>query len=111
MNGTGQELRDWLYIEDAIQILVAAGKYTTDRLSIMNGGTGIGTSVNDVVNLLCQAWEISPEIAFSGQKRHGDPLTLVANIEKLNRLGFKPTYSLDRGIEKYINWFKHRERI
>jgi UDP-glucose 4-epimerase len=108
MNGTGKELRDWLYIEDAVKILVTVGMKITDELLIINGGTGKGTCVREVVDLTCQAWHILPEITFSGQSRPGDPLILVANIDKLDRLGFKPQYNLTQGIEKYVSWFKDR---
>jgi UDP-glucose 4-epimerase len=106
MNGTGEELRDWLYIEDAARILVTVAGDITENLSIINGGTGKGICVRDVVNLTCQAWHISPEITFSGQSRPGDPMTLVANIDKLDRLGFKPQHNLSEGINKYVNWFQ-----
>lgn len=106
MNGTGEELRDWLYIEDAVKILVAVASSITDELLVINGGTGKGICVSDVVDLTCQAWHVSPKITFSGQSRPGDPLTLVANIDKLDRLGFKLQHNLIEGINNYVNWFQ-----
>jgi UDP-glucose 4-epimerase len=106
VNGTGEELRDWLYIEDAVKILVTVASNITKKLSIVNGGTGKGICVRDVVNLMCEAWTITPEIIFSGEQRPGDPITLVANVERLDRLGFKPQYTFDKGITKYVDWFQ-----
>lgn len=105
MNGTGEELRDWLYVNDAVKVLIKVANSTFDKFLIVNGGTGKGRSVKDVVSLTCQCWGISPEIFFSGQKRVGDPLTLVANTQKLTQLGFTPKYELKQGIQNYTDWF------
>jgi UDP-glucose 4-epimerase len=106
MNGSGRELRDWLYIEDAVRILAIIAEHTNHQLSIVNGGTGKGICVKDVVNIVCQTWGIAPNVIFSDQQRIGDPQQLVADISQLNRIGFLPKYSLKQGVINYLNWFK-----
>jgi UDP-glucose 4-epimerase len=108
MNGTGEELRDWLYIEDTIRLLVNIPDLTSDNFLIINGGTGKGTCIKDVVSMICRAWRLSPEILFSGCQRPGDPISLVANIEKIDKLGFTSLYDLEIGISKYVEWFKEQ---
>jgi UDP-glucose 4-epimerase len=108
MNGTGAELRDWLYIADAVRVLmtVANQNQSNKEILIVNGGVGKGTCVRDVVKIVCEAWDLSPKILFSAQKRSGDPVNLVANIGKLNHFGYKPQYDLPQGINQYVTWFK-----
>jgi UDP-glucose 4-epimerase len=103
MNGSGEELRDWLYVQDAIRILL---NVSSNSIPIVNAGTGHGTSVKKIVSLVCNAWEISPQITFSNEKRPGDPQSLVADITKLNKIKFTPQYQLSDGIKKYVDWFK-----
>jgi UDP-glucose 4-epimerase len=106
LQGTGREIRDWLYVEDAVNILVAAGQSSLDVPLILNGGTGIGTSVKSVTDLLCKHLHLSPQITFSGQQKAGDPFSLVADISKLQALNIPIQYSLTTGLEKYANWFQ-----
>ncbi len=107
LHGTGRELRDWLSVEDAVRILSAAGAMPADGMVIVNGGTGVGTSVCDLVHMLGQAWGDRPKITFSGQRREGDPLSLVADTARLvSELGIATSRNLQHGITDYVTWFK-----
>jgi UDP-glucose 4-epimerase len=106
LHGTGNEIRDWLFVEDAVKILIAAANYASSTPFIVNGGTGIGTCIRDVATSLCQAWGESPQIKFSGKQRSGDPFSLIANTQRLQTLGFVPQQKLATGMEEYVRWFK-----
>jgi UDP-glucose 4-epimerase len=111
MQGTGTELRDWLHVSDAVKILVAAGLSSEPEFTIVNGGTGTGTSVADVVSHLCSSWGATPQIKFSGERRKGDPVDLVADIQLLSRfLDVKPHHPLIDGISDYVSWYKEMQR-
>ncbi|NJM21272.1 MAG: NAD(P)-dependent oxidoreductase [Richelia sp. SM1_7_0] len=106
LHGTGNEIRDWLFVEDAVRVLIAAADKASSTPFIVNGGTGIGTCVRDVAITLCQAWGQSPQIKFSGKQRSGDPFSLVADTQKLQTLEFVPKHKLAEGMEEYVSWFK-----
>jgi len=106
LHGTGDEIRDWLFIEDAVQVLIAAANYASNIPFVVNGGTGIGTCVRDVATTLCQAWGESIPIKFSGKQRSGDPFSLLADTQRLQTLGFVPQYQLKSGLEEYVRWFR-----
>ena len=107
LHGTGDELRDWVYVDDAVRILQAAGAFKDEPFAVVNGGTGTGTYVVDVVKLLCDAWGSAPIISFTGTQRSGDPVRLVADTTLLTeKLHVKAQHSLAQGIENYTNWFK-----
>jgi UDP-glucose 4-epimerase len=106
LHGTGQEIRDWLYIHDAIEILIAASNAASPAPFIVNGGTGKGTSVRDVASLLCQKMNPGVVLKFSGQQRVGDPFSLVADITRLQTVNYIPQYTLSSGLENYVRWFK-----
>ena len=107
LHGTGNEIRDWLFVEDAVRVLIAATDKASCTPFIVNGGTGIGTCVRDVATTLCQAWGESPHIKFSGQQRSGDPFSLVADTQRLQTLGFIPKCKLAEGMAEYVRWFKY----
>ncbi len=106
LHGTGNEVRDWLYIEDAVRILVAASASACCTPFIVNGGTGIGTCVRDVATLLCKVWGQLIEVQFSGEQRVGDPFSLIADTKRLQSLGLVCQHKLSSGLEKYVNWFR-----
>jgi UDP-glucose 4-epimerase len=109
MQGSGQELRDWLYVTDAVKILEAISQQPLKPFLIINGGTGKGTNVNDVVCQICQAWNLLPQIHFSGHKRPGDPEQLVADITSLDQLNIKIEHSLEQGVDSYVRWFQSQQ--
>ena len=109
MHGTGEEIRDWLYIGDAVAALTLAASKASDKFFILNGGTGIGTSTREIAQIVSSAWDQSPELQFSGKNRAGDPKTLVADIKLLQQIGFQPNELLQKGLEKYVAWFKNSE--
>jgi UDP-glucose 4-epimerase len=106
INGSGEELRDWLYVEDAVHLLTTVANNISAELLVVNGGTGIGTAVQDIVKLSCTAWGYHPQVKFSGIKRPGDPQCLIANTNKINDFGFTAQYNLSQGIQKYVNWYR-----
>ncbi|MEQ9552803.1 MAG: NAD(P)-dependent oxidoreductase [Coleofasciculus sp. G3-WIS-01] len=111
LHGTGHEIRDWLYIEDAVRVLIAAGASASQAPFVVNGGTGFGTCVREVAMMLCNAWGQSPELQFSGQSRVGDPFVLIADTTRLQTLGFVPQYKLVSGLENYVRWFQQTSRV
>jgi UDP-glucose 4-epimerase len=112
MQGTGQEVRDWLYIEDAVRLLTSITDLLQNRQQflpiqplILNGGTGLGTKVCDIVKLLCAEFDLGIDVHFSNHQREGDPFSLVADPEILQSLGISLSYPLHQGIANYVQWF------
>ena len=106
LHGTGNEIRDWLFVQDAVRVLIAAADKASCTPFFVNGGTGIGTCVRDIATTLCQVWGEFPQIKFSGKQRSGDPFSLVADTQCLQTLGYIPKHKLAEGMEEYVRWFK-----
>lgn len=109
LNGTGKELRDWLHIADATRLLWLIGNVQQSEYVYINGGTSIGTNINDVAKLVLQHWGLDIDIKFTGVARKGDPESLVANIDVAKSLGFCHSVSLDEGVAEVVKWFKARK--
>lgn len=105
LHGSGNEIRDWLYVEDAARLLNAAATMAAPTPWIVNGGTGVGTNVREVATLLCEGLGKSPKLHFTGQQRPGDPFRLVADPQQLNAIEFVPSHSLTSGLQAYAHWF------
>ncbi len=108
LNGKGSEVRDWLHISDAIELLWLLANKTPHDTSVVNGGTGTGTTIAEIASLVCEQWGNNYNVKFSGISRKGDPNSLVADVSLANELGFKPKNSIQQGISEVVSWYKAR---
>ena len=107
LGGTGDELRDWIEVRDAVRLFGAIAETPqAEDYQVLNGGSGTGTSVAEIAKELLKAWGGAIVVQFSGLARSGDPFSLVANDVGLRNLTFGCEIPLARGIADYVSWFK-----
>ena len=105
--GTGKELRDWLHVEDAARLIALGIGNAAPECPIVNGGSGIGVSVCDILTKLSvhlRPGQSAP--GFSGSVRGGDPTSFVADTRRSKAWGFVPERSLEDGISDYVEWWR-----
>lgn len=110
LQGTGDELRDWIEIGDVVRLLVMARDWCSPRCQIVNGGTGAGLRVRDAAALLLDSLKIDKPLAFSGTKRAGDPERLVADVRLAKQEGFIASVMPEAGFPAYAAWFRSQYR-
>lgn len=104
-SGTGGELRDWLHVGDAAALIRVLADAAEAPAAVLNGGTGTGLRVADVLAELAAALG-APPATFNGSRRPGDPTSLVADIARARRLGWAPRHDWRRGMREYAEWFR-----
>lgn len=101
--GTGNQYRNWTYVEDNVQgALLAAEKL--DR-----GAVNIGVEDRLTPNIACELiWDIMgwrpDEITYKKDAPVG-PVNRIADASKIKSLGWEPKYSFRQGLEKTIEWY------
>jgi len=104
--GTGNELRDWIHVEDAANLLTLAGLSPQSDFEVYNGGFE-HASTRDVLQHLARAYGFGPTVAFNGETHKGNPGRLTSHCGKTSRLlGWTPTVRLQEGMNRYVTWFK-----
>jgi UDP-glucose 4-epimerase len=103
--GSGSEVRDWLHVDDAVTLLVAAQAGAGRACPTVNGGTGVGTTVTQVIERLCREVKGTARPVFTGERRSGDPYELVADIASSNAIGWTPRILWQDGIAQYARWY------
>lgn len=100
--GDGNDIRDYIYIDDAIKAVIKIINYNGDE-KIFNVGTGKGYTVNQVLDLVSKELNISnPQVTYL-EERKCDVKYNVLNIDKISSiLNWRPTVSLEEGIKKIV---------
>jgi len=106
--GDGNQIRDYLYIDDVVSGL----KLIADRGipgEDYNLASGIPTKLYDLAKIISYLMGF-PDIKIlpTGQSFPGDVPRWYANISKIREIGFAPTLCLDEGLKKTIDWLEMR---
>ena len=104
--GAGIEMRDWLHIDDASELLFIAGKHASPDCPIVNGGYGIGIPVREVLTEIFACFQRTDLPVFTGNVRSGDPMHYVADITLTQAWGWSPRTDWRSGVREYVQWFK-----
>ena len=104
--GTGREKRDFIHISDLVNIVLYFCVKGFSKINIINCGSGKGRQIKDVLKLISSSFNTRNKIIFNKKKLNSNPISLVSNIGKLKRIGFKPNKNFRIGVKQYIKWFK-----
>jgi UDP-glucose 4-epimerase len=106
--GTGLETRDWIHISDAAALAVKAA-FSGRGYEIINGGSGVKTSIKDTIALISKEFEKynipARPVEFNNIVRAGDPAYYWADIQRALETGWTPKVSLAEGAARYVEWF------
>lgn len=105
VNGDGQERLDFTYIDDLIQGVMLIINNNISYNNIFNITYGQSRSINDLINIIKNDF---PSVAIEYVERDKlMPYRGTLSIKKaMKMLEYKPEYSLEVGLLKYINWYK-----
>jgi UDP-glucose 4-epimerase len=99
LGGSGTETRDWLHISDAAALLADAISVAVPGGIVLNGCTGVGTSVAETARAIMRGFGVNASLHFSGETRKGDPVHLVGDPTKTRALGLAPAVLPTDGLE------------
>ncbi|WP_323493612.1 NAD(P)-dependent oxidoreductase [Undibacterium sp. 5I2] len=107
--GTGDELRDWIHVSDAAELLCSAAIAKQDIYEIYNGGNAKSTT-KKVLLTLAELSKLEAPLQFDGIAHEGNPKQLTANCKNAReKLNWVPQTNLTDGLMQYVNWHKQRK--
>ena len=104
-HGTGTEIRDWIHLSDAADLILLAERNATPWCPIINGASGVGVTVRDILEVLFDSWGSNEKLTFDSRLAQGDPERYLADISIARSLGWNPRVSWSTGIAMYVEWF------
>ena len=104
INGTGEQTRDYVFVEDLVRANMAASELDLD--GVFNVGTGVETSVTDLYAALCNVLgtDASPD---HGPAKAGEQMRSVLDGSKLRTVANLPApVPLDEGLRRTVEWLR-----
>ena len=107
----GEQTRDFSFVEDIARANVLAAE--SDQLDgfAVNVGSGEGTPIRKVAQVLSQLLKIDIEPEARGEFRPGEMRHLTSDITKVRAAGYKPQVKFEEGIQRYIDWIRSQSDI
>jgi len=103
--GDGKNVREWTYVEDAVDAAIFTMKSFQPN-DIVHIGSGIEQTNLDVVKTVIKKLEKSEDlISFVGDRK-GHDKRYALDVSKINKKGWRAKYNFDRGLDLTIKWFK-----
>ncbi len=100
--GDGRQTRDFVYVEDVVEALVAAGQRPDLNGEILNIGSGRETSINELAEMVMRAVGRRVPVVHS-PAQDGGVARLCADLRKaVQRLGYRPKVSLEEGLRRML---------
>lgn len=106
--GTGEQSRDYTYIEDivdAYDLVLNSKKKVKDPV---NFGTGKDIKIKDLANLILKYFGKDKELKpVHIDPRPGEVNRLICDFSKAKEIyGWTPKFDFETGLKKFLNWYK-----
>ncbi|MBP7103098.1 MAG: GDP-L-fucose synthase [Bacteroidales bacterium] len=104
--GSGNALREFLYVDDLADALVHLMNHYSDEIHI-NIGTGEDLSIHELALIIKEVIGYKGNIVYDTSKPDGTPRKLL-NVDRLHQSGWKHQTTLKAGIACVYEWYlKH----
>lgn len=102
--GDGNQIRDYLYIDDVVRglVIIATNGVPGEDYNLASGEDIKLSSLARKIAQLMGYPDI--EIQPTGKSFPGDVPKWYADISKIRKIGFEPKVSLEEGLKKTIDW-------
>jgi UDP-glucuronate 4-epimerase len=111
MYGDGSSSRDYTFVDDIVQGLIAAAQYYRTDFEIINLGNNYSISLRELIKAI---EEVTGKQSIIEQlpEQTGDLPKTFADISKSKALlGYNPQTKLIEGVNKFYDWFKANEEL
>ena len=103
--GTGKASREFLYVEDAAEVIIlAAEKY--NKPEPINVGSGKEITIHDLVSLIAELTNYKGKIVWDTSKPDGQPRRCLDTSKAKKEFGFEAKTDFREGLRRTISWYE-----
>lgn len=111
IEGDGEQTRDFVFVKDTVKGHILAYENENTRGQIINLGTGVDISMNNLMTKICDymgytgEWEHRPA-------RTSDVRRLCADSTKARQvIGYSPDTDFEVGLKETLDWYENNKLI
>jgi len=106
IHGDGNQVRDFVYVDDVVEANIMAMNYSGSKYDVFNIASGKTITINELAKMILDITGSKSKIIHSAP-REGDIFHSSADISKvINILGWKPKVSMEDGLRRTIESFR-----
>ena len=111
MYGDGSSGRDYTYIDDIIEGVLAAIDRDLGGFVVINLGTDRATRLRDLISVIEETLGMRAKIQQLPDQPGDVPIT-CASIERARRLlGYEPKVPLEEGVRRFVEWYFENKEL
>ena len=107
--GSGDETRDFIYIDDLINSIyniLQNGLFNGESVNI---GSGKEIKIKEAAQIFINEFNPKLKLKFNMIVKPGDPLHWKADISLLKSFGFNHQISMEEGLKRVIKWIREKQ--
>ncbi len=101
-HGDGSQTRDYVYVDDVISALVAAATAPNINGLVINVGSGVETSIRDLIKCVLDVTGGKAEVIYNAQTSGGVSRMRADLTLAQEKLSYRPSIKLDDGLRLTI---------
>lgn len=98
LHGDGNQTRDYIYVDDVVNAMIAAATAPNINNLVINIGSGKETSILDLIKLVMEVTGTKPELIINQQNDPGVSRMRADLSLAKKKLGYQPHFSLSEGL-------------
>ncbi len=106
INGTGNEKLDFTYIDDLVEGIILCIKKKQSINQTFNITFGNAKKINSLLQILKKYFP-SVKVKYKNWDKFTPKRGTLSIAKAKKLLGYKPSYPINIGYKKYINWYKN----
>lgn len=107
ITGTGDETRDFIWVDDLVEGLLLGAQVPEARGGAFNLGTGRQTRIRDLAEMIIKTCGSKSRIEYAPRRSWDKSVHREADITRAKTvLGLRPEVTVPQGIERTVAWFR-----
>jgi nucleoside-diphosphate-sugar epimerase len=107
--GTGEEGRDFVYVDDLVDLFISVAESSVNRknFELICAGSEKLVSIRELLMEMCKIKKVDPRIKFNNEKP-SLPINIVLSHQRAKKMyNWVPRTSLQVGLANTINWLEN----
>ena len=107
--GDGSVIRDYIYVDDAIDAMVRAAIVDINGGCVLNIGAGVGYSLNEILSAIEKVTGCPTKRKYVEGRTYDVPANVLDISAAALLMGWTPKISLDEGLRRFSNWISNED--